>query len=102
MFESAQKDFPIAERRQVFGSPAALVNGNMFTGLQNDKMILRVSDADAAALRQEHNAKPFEPMPGRAMKDWIALSQSLLDDAREWNVWMQRAFGHTQALPPKK
>ena len=97
-FENVMKDFPIAQRRLVFGTPAALVNGNMFTGLHNDKMILRLSPEDAAKMK---GAMPFEPMPGRPMKGWVVVPRGMLDDARELNAWMRKAMEWTRAMPPK-
>ena len=124
VFETALKNFPMAQQKLTFGAPAAYVNGKMFCGLvslqlaptpskgslgknrklkrhHNDKFILRLSQEDCEKLFA-HGATPFEPMPGRAMKGWVAVSRPMLADARELNAWMGKAFEHTKALPPKK
>ena len=41
--------FP-AEKRQMFGFPAYFVNGNMFTGVFEDVIILRLADPDREEL----------------------------------------------------
>ena len=97
-FENALKDFPMAERRLTFGAPSAMIDGKMFAGLHNDKMILKLSEQDATAMP---GAKPFEPMPERAMKGWVVVPPSVLNSPRELNVWMSKAFEHSQTLPKK-
>ncbi len=98
-FENAMKDFSMAQQRLTFGYPAAYINGNMFAGLHNDKMILRLSPEDAAKLQ---GAKPFEPMPGRPMKGWVVVPRAVLDSASELNAWMEKALEFTRGLPKKK
>jgi TfoX/Sxy family transcriptional regulator of competence genes len=98
LFESAMKDFPMAKQRKTFGYPSAFVNGNMFAGLHNDKMILRLSPEDAAQMPE---AKPFEPIPGRPMKGWVVVPPRILNSARELNAWMEKAFEFTRAMPSK-
>lgn len=97
-FENALKDFPMAQPRKMMGFPSATINGNMFAGLFNDKMILRLSEPDAAAMP---GAKPFEPMPGRAMRGWVVVPPRILNSARELSAWMEKAFGYARTLPKK-
>lgn len=97
-FENAMKDFPMVQQRKMFGFPAAFINGNMFVGLFNDRMMLRLSPADAAKLG---DAIPFEIMPGRAMKGWFEIPQMILKSPRELSAWMQKAMEVTKTLPAK-
>ncbi len=97
-FENAMKDFPMTQQRLTFGYPSAFVNGNMFAGLHNDNMILRLSPEDAAKMQ---DAKTFEPMPGRPMKGWVAVPPRVLNSASELNAWMEKALEFTKTLPPK-
>jgi TfoX/Sxy family transcriptional regulator of competence genes len=43
------------ERRSMFGCPVAFVNGNMFTGVHNDEVSVRLSDADRTHFLAEHD-----------------------------------------------
>ncbi len=97
-FENAMKDFPMAQQRKMFGFPAGFINGNMFAGLFNDKMILRLSSSDAAKLP---DTKQFEPMPGRAMTGWFVVPPRVVKSATKLSVWMETAFGYTRKLPAK-
>ncbi len=97
-FESAMKNFPMAQRRLTFGFPSATINGNMFAGLHKDDMILRLSPEDAAKMQ---DAKLFEPMPERTMRGWVVVPRGVLDNARELNAWMGKALEFAKGLPPK-
>ncbi|MBI3741791.1 MAG: TfoX/Sxy family protein [Chloroflexi bacterium] len=101
VFEAALKDFPMAQQKLTFGSPAAYVNGKMFCGLHNDKFILRLSPDDCEKLFAQ-GATPFMPMPGRAMKGWVTVSRAMLDDARELNAWMEKAMEWTRGMAKKR
>ena len=88
------------ERRQMFGYPAAFVNGNMFAGLHEERLVLRLDD-DGAAEVKKRGATDFEPMPGRAMKGWVAVPQRLLTDDAVGRGWVTRAFRHVATMPAK-
>src|SRR6476469_7411286 len=80
-FASALDGFPDAERRQMFGYPAAFVNGNMWTGLFQASWIVRLPPDARDELFRLDGAKPFEPMPGRPMTGFYALPDAVVADA---------------------
>ncbi len=100
-FEGAMKDFPMATQRKMFGYPAAFVNGNMFTGLFQDAMFLRLSDEDRAAFRSEFGARLFEPMPGRPMRGYVVVPRYVLHSPRLLALWIGKGMAYAQTLPPK-
>src|SRR5947207_15404751 len=53
---------PPVEPRKMFGYPAGFVGGNMFGGLFQDKLILRLGESDRASFLGQPGAAPFEPM----------------------------------------
>ena len=89
-----------AERRPMFGYPAAFVNGNMFAGLHEERVVLRLDEVGIAEAKQ-HGATDFEPMPGRRMSGWVAATGPLTADEPALRRWVARAFRHTATLPPK-
>ena len=89
-----------AERRPMFGYPAAFVNGNMFAGLFEDRVVMRLDETGIAEAKQ-HGVSDFEPMPGRRMTGWVALTGPLTADEPALRRWVARAFRHTRTLPPK-
>ncbi|MGH2704508.1 MAG: TfoX/Sxy family protein [Actinomycetota bacterium] len=92
---------PPARTRKMFGYPAAFVNGNMFMGLHEHRFVLRLPDEERARLLDE-GATPFEPMPGRRMRGYVVVPESLLSARAELEQWIARALQHAASLPPKE
>ncbi len=102
LFTSAMKDFPMATMRKMFGYPCAFVNGNMFTGLFQDEMFLRLSDKDRAAIRKEYGTKLFEPMQGRPMREYVMVPHYVLKSPRLLRTWLTKGMEYAKTLPEKK
>ena len=100
-FAAALPDDPRVERRSMFGYPAAFVNGQMFSGLHQDDWMLRLGEAERAKLLALPGAKPFEPMPGRPMREYAVLPPALHTDRRAARRWLAKALAYASALPPK-
>lgn len=89
------------DRRQMFGSPTFFANGWMFTGVHEDTIILRLSEADRKEISSQFNeVKPFTPM-GRVMKDYMAVPTAVAGQETSLKQWMDRSFAYTKSLPPK-
>ena len=101
IFENAMKDFPMAAQRKMFGYPAAFVNGNMFAGLFQERMFLRLSDEDRAAIRKEYGTPLFEPMPGRPMRGYVEMPRYVLNSPKLLKTWMAKGMEYCKTLPPK-
>jgi TfoX/Sxy family transcriptional regulator of competence genes len=85
----------------MFGFPAAFTNTQMFASLFNDSMIVRLSDADRTALIAQ-GARPFEPMPGRPMREYVAVPDDVRSSPSRLRTWLTKAHAYATALPPKK
>jgi TfoX/Sxy family transcriptional regulator of competence genes len=88
------------ERRQMFGYPCAFVNGHMFTGLHEHRVIVRLNDAERAQLTQAPDARPFVVM-GKAMREYVAFERPLERSPSELGTWMKKALAYAGTLPPK-
>jgi TfoX/Sxy family transcriptional regulator of competence genes len=97
-FDGALPHGDRVERRKMFGYPAALVNGNMFAGLHQDDVLVRLPEAERKALLAS-GGRNFEPMPGRVMKNYLLLPEA--SGGRTLSLWLQKAFDHTSQLPAK-
>jgi TfoX/Sxy family transcriptional regulator of competence genes len=97
LFDSVVPGEP-AERRQMFGYPAAFVNGHLFMSLFHEDFILRLPEDARDKMK---GAKPFEPMPGRAMTGYVVVPASITKKKAELRKWIAQALEHAQALPPK-
>lgn len=92
---------PGVSLRQMFGYPAAFApNSLMYTGLHQDRWVIRLPDDDRAELAAK-GGTPFEVMPGRPMRDYLVLPDAILDDADALGTWLDRSLAYTQGLPPK-
>jgi TfoX/Sxy family transcriptional regulator of competence genes len=91
----------LAERRRMFGYPAAFVNGNMFMGLWQDHFLLRLGDRDRAALLAVAGARRFEPQRRRALREYVLAPARVVADRGALRTWVGRALRHAAALPPK-
>ena len=100
-FTRATADLPTIESRKMFGYPAIFLNGNMVAGLFQDKMIVRLSEADRGALAAIPGAAQFEPMPGRPMREYMVLPSSIVDAPAQSREWLERARAFVATLPTK-
>lgn len=93
---------PRVSRRQMFGYPCAFVGGNLFMGLHQDAMILRLSDDDRATFLELEGAAIFEPMPGRPMREYVVVPPRVLGRTAALSGWISRALAYASSIPPKK
>jgi TfoX/Sxy family transcriptional regulator of competence genes len=100
-FHRAVAELPDVQPRQMFGYPAAFTRTQMFACLFQDNMIVRLSDADREAFGRE-GARPFEPMPGRPMREYVAVPAGVLKKPSELRSWLARSHAYAGSLPPKK
>ena len=98
LFQDSAAGLPRATVKKMFGYPAAFVNGNMFAGVFRDQVFLRLSPEDRARL---DGAQPFEPMPGRTMREYVVAPSGLLGSRDGLVEWLGNALRHTRTLPPK-
>jgi TfoX/Sxy family transcriptional regulator of competence genes len=101
-FQSLVPDDPRIQSRPMFGNLAAFVNGNMFLALFGSEVAVRLSEDDRAELLRQAGASPFEPMPGRAMKEYVVVPATWRKSRKKADEWVGRSFAWTSQLPPKK
>ena len=94
LFDSVIPIDPRVERRQMFGYPAAFADGKLFAGLHQEDFILKLPDQDRERLRREQGAQPFEPMPGRRMREYVVLPEAMLSDRKALDMWLVRSLAY--------
>jgi TfoX/Sxy family transcriptional regulator of competence genes len=102
LFVNVMSRFPEAELRKMFGYPCAFVNGQMLCGVFADRLMLRLSAEDRAGFLKLQGAKPFEPMPGRPMKEYVEVPPTVLKSEVELRKWLKKSLAYTRSLPPKE
>ena len=91
-FDAALPAAVEVERRKMFGCPAAFVNGHLFAGLHEDRLMIR--------LPSEAAARPCVLM-GRTMREYALFAEALQMPPREMAAWIRKACDFTRALPAK-
>jgi TfoX/Sxy family transcriptional regulator of competence genes len=87
--------------RPMFGCPAYFTGGNLFAGVWQETVMLRLPE-DERAVAVAAGGGPFEPMPGRPMKEYVAVPRALVADPAEAAVWVRKAAAYAASLPPKQ
>jgi TfoX/Sxy family transcriptional regulator of competence genes len=91
-FDAALPPAADVERRKMFGCPAAFVDGKLFAGLHEDRLMVR--------LPSEAPRHPCVLM-GRTMKEYALFPGALAMADRELAGWVSQAYAFTRALPAK-
>ena len=91
-----------SDRRMMFGAPVFMINRNMFTGVHEDHIFIRLSEPDRREIMKKYpEAKPFEPLKGRVMKEYIIVPMALYENKETFREWLIRAHVFAVSLPPK-
>jgi TfoX/Sxy family transcriptional regulator of competence genes len=101
IFDAVLPDDASVQRRQMFGYPAAFVNGNLATSLFQDDFVVRLSEPRGAALLAKPGARPFEPMRGRPMRGYVVVPPAIVAKKKELGAWVREAVAHAATLPAK-
>ena len=91
-FDAALPAAVDVERRKMFGCPAAFVHGNLFAGLHEDRLMIR--------LPSEAAQRPCVMM-GRTMREYALFADALEMAPREMAGWIRKAYDYARVLPAK-
>jgi TfoX/Sxy family transcriptional regulator of competence genes len=100
-FAAALPEHPAVVRKPMFGYPAAFANGNMVCGLFQDSVVVRLGKEGAASAIADGRARPFTPMPGRAMTGYVLVPAAEANDPKALAAWLRQALDFTLTLPKK-
>jgi TfoX/Sxy family transcriptional regulator of competence genes len=100
-FTRATDGLPNVEHRSMFGYPSVFLNGNMLASIFQDRIMVRLSESDRADAVKRAGAKPFEPTPGRGMKEYVELPASVIADSPGLRRWLERGITYVAGLPRK-
>jgi TfoX/Sxy family transcriptional regulator of competence genes len=91
---------PGIDERRMFGGIAFLLDGNMFVGVTNDDLMVRVGpDAWPDALARPH-AREMD-FTGRSMKGYVFVGAEGTAEDDDLAAWVERALSFVGGLPPK-
>lgn len=91
------------QAKRMFGCPAYFVNGNMFTGVHGDSLFVRLGEPERSeALSASDEVSVFAPVPGRQMKEYVVLPDSVCRDDGLLRTWLRRSYAYASSLPAKQ
>jgi TfoX/Sxy family transcriptional regulator of competence genes len=100
-FEAAVSGIAGVERRRMFGCPCAFVRGQMLAGVFQDRIFLRLAEADRAELLALPGARTFEPTPRRRMREYVEVPDRVARSRAELGRWLARGLAYVEQLPPR-
>jgi hypothetical protein len=86
--------------KKMFGGVCCLLNGHICVGVWKDYLIVRLGVSQAVEALKLSRIRPFD-ITGRAMKGWVMIEESALDDDGELAEWVEKAVRIVRTLPPK-
>ena len=100
-FEAATSGLPGAEPRKMFGYFCVFAKGNMFAGLHEAGMVLRLPGEQRTEFLQLKGASQFEPMPGRVMREYVVVPEILFNAPKQLRAWVEKSLDYVLSLPAK-
>ena len=101
-FSGLFSETPVVQIKPMFGNMGAFVNGNMFASLFGEDVWVRLSDAERPELLAVDGTSVPEPMPGKPMKEYVALPIAWRDEPGRIHGWVARSLEWAAGLPPKE
>ena len=90
---------PEIERKGA-ANPYTSLNCNMFTLLHESRLAIRLPAAEREKFLKKHKTKLFEAY-GAVMKEYVAVPDALLKNARELQKYLEISFEYAKSLKPK-
>jgi TfoX/Sxy family transcriptional regulator of competence genes len=100
-FEAATSGLVGVEPRKMFGYSCSFAKGNMFAGLHEAGMVLRLADEQRTEFLRLKGAEQFEPMPGRVMREYVVVPRVLLNAPGQLRPWVEKSLAYVLSLPAK-
>ena len=100
-FDRAAPKDPTVVRKPMFGYPALFLNGNMFAGTFQDKIVARLAEPDRERALKG-GTKQFSPMPGRPMKEYVVVPAADVAKPAALTKWVAQAHTYAKTLPAKE
>jgi hypothetical protein len=85
--------------KPMFGHVAGFVRGHLAVCAFGATLALRLDEADRAALLGTPGATPFSPMPGRPMREYVALPPDWATREPFALAWVDRCVARLAARP---
>lgn len=103
LFYEMMTGVPGADLKKMFGYPCAFLNGNMFVGLHQEDLVLRLSEKDREEVFAKNEGVVFAPMVGRVMREYVVLTEQIIySNKKRIKELIGRSLSFAQSLPVKE
>jgi TfoX/Sxy family transcriptional regulator of competence genes len=92
---------PGVELKKMFGYPVAFTNGQMACGVFQESLMMRLSYSDRKNFLEKYDTRLFEPMPGRPMKEYVLIPDTLINEAKLLRPWIEKSLAYVGSIPKK-
>ena len=90
-------------KRKMFGSPSYFINNNMFAGVHEDVIFLRLSEtAREELLLEDSNTEHFDPLEGRPMREYMVITEEIYRNVNQLEKWISKSIKFVSSMPPKQ
>jgi hypothetical protein len=100
-FDQLLPDAPGVTRQPMLGNVAGFIDGQMFLALLGDRLAVRLGPVGREELLAIDGTAPFEPMPGRPLREYVVLPEAWRNCPTEAEAWVRRSMEFASALPEK-
>ncbi|MHA1950284.1 MAG: TfoX/Sxy family protein [Candidatus Thorarchaeota archaeon] len=101
LIKSHLTDVEFTEKK-MFGGLALFINRNMFTGTHQSHLFVRLSVEDRDDALSQDGITVYEPRKGMIMGEYVALTDSVIDDKSRLKKLFQQSVKYVSSLPPKE
>jgi hypothetical protein len=74
----------------------------IFAGAWGEGVMVRIGEQRTSSLIESGEAEPFDPMEGKAMREYVYLNEEQIAEDGELLEWLDEASEFARSLPPKK
>jgi len=102
LFDEIAADYvarPGVSLGRMLRSEGLTVGGKVFAFLDDVRLVVKLPAPQAAAMVASGDAQPYEPRPGRRMREWVAvgLQEGAADEDR-WRELVEAAAAYVGSL----
>jgi len=91
------------KKKKMFGCPVYFANDNMLAGVFENDIFIRLPEQDRKTIISENDeVKPFEPVKGRVMKEYVVLPDSLYNHPEKFHELLRSSYEYVLSLPAKQ
>src|SRR6202521_4032619 len=99
-FSKLVPDEPAVTLKPMFGQLSAFVNGNMFCGIFGEELMVRLPEAEIAAVKKLA-ARDFDRMAGHKMGGYVVVPGDWRAKPAPAVALIKKALAHARAMPAK-